>query len=91
MIYRRIHFNITRALTTVNSKIFARIFFSGIALKTHCDVQKSQTWHDLPISVNDRVIDIANSRGFDFHEASHMRKLNYTKISEFTLTADLQS
>ena len=40
----------------VNSKIIARILFSQIALRHICDVKNSRLWHDLPVSVNDRLI-----------------------------------
>ena len=63
----------------MNSEIFARILFSRIALRHICDVKKSRTGHDLPISVNDS--DIANSRGFDFPESSHMRSFAKIKFS----------
>ena len=36
----------------VNSKIFAIILFSRIALKDICDFKNSQLRHDLPASVN---------------------------------------
>ena len=41
---------------TVNSEIFARILFSRIVLKHIGDVLNSRPRHDLPNSVNDRVI-----------------------------------
>ena len=36
---------------TVNPEILARILFSRMGLKDN-----SRLWHDLPISVNDRII-----------------------------------
>ena len=42
---------------TVNPEIFARILFSQIALKKYLkQVKYSRLGHDLPISVNNRVI-----------------------------------
>ena len=42
-------------------------FLFAKSVKRHIhDVKELRTGHDLPISVNDS--DIANSRGFDFHE-----------------------
>ena len=44
-------------LNTVNLEIFAGILFHQIALKRHiCDVKKLRTEHDLPMSVNNRMI-----------------------------------
>ena len=40
----------------VNLEIFARILFSRIALKTYLGSLNLQLGHDLPISVNDRLI-----------------------------------
>ena len=54
---------------TVNSEIFARTLFSPISLNYICDVNKSRLEHDLPVSVNNRVI----SRGFYFHKTSYIR------------------
>ena len=47
-------------ISTVNSEIFA-----------NCDVKESRLGHDLPISVNDRVI-LSFLEDFIFHEISHM-------------------
>ena len=48
---------------------FAGILFSRMALKRHiCDVKNSRQRHDLPLSVNDRVISI-------FHEGFIFTKL----------------
>ena len=56
-----------KPMHTVNMEIFAGILFSRIAFK---DIfVKLKNWrlgHDLPISVNNRVI----SRGFYFHVTS---------------------
>ena len=41
---------------TVDSEIFARILFSPKALRLISDVKNSGLRHDLPISINDRVI-----------------------------------
>ena len=41
---------------TVNPEIFARILFSRIELKDIFDAKYSRLGHDLPLSVNDRVI-----------------------------------
>ena len=58
---------------SVNSEIFARILFSRIALK---HIKKSQLEHDLPTSVNGRVI-LSLREGFIF-----------AKISEFTVFSE---
>ena len=51
-----------------------------IFVKRHiCDVKNLRLWHDLPISVNDRVI--APSQGFCLHETSHLRSFVKTKPS----------
>ena len=48
---------VARLLSTVNLEIFARILFSAKSVKRHiCDVKISRLGHNLPISVNDRVI-----------------------------------
>ena len=58
-----IPFNIT---SSVNSKLFARILFSGTALKRHiCLIKNSQLGHDLPTSLNNRGIS-AFLEGFIF-------------------------
>ena len=41
---------------TVNSEIFVRILYLGIASKDICHVKNSRLGHDLPASVNERVI-----------------------------------
>ena len=42
---------------TVNPEFFARILFSGIAIKRHiCDSKNSRLGHDLHTSGNDSVI-----------------------------------
>ena len=44
-------------LTSVNSEMFARIFIVPNNLKRHiCDVKNSRQEHDLPTSVNGRMI-----------------------------------
>ena len=51
---------------TVNLEFFARILFSQKSIKRHiCDVIKSRLGHDIPISVNDRVI-LPLQDGFNF-------------------------
>ena len=57
--------------STVNPEIFAK------SIKRHiCHVKKSRLGHDLPTSVNDRVINFTILRGFYFHETSHPRKIS---------------
>ena len=53
------------------------IIFAKSIERHICEVKKSLLWHDLPISVNDRVI-FTISGGFYFHETSHLR--SFTKI-----------
>ena len=60
--------------STVNSEIFVRILFLRTVLK---DIKKSQLGHNFPISVNDKS-DFIISRGFYFHETSHMQ--SFAKI-----------
>ena len=55
-----------RVCITVNSEIFARIFFLRIVFKHIFAMLKSQLGHDLPLSVNNS--DFAISRGFYIHE-----------------------
>ena len=70
-------------LDAVNSEIFARILLSRMAFKRHiCDVRNSRQRHNLPISVNDRVI------GFYFHETSDMR--SFAKIKHSLKFPNLQ-
>ena len=54
---------------TVNSEIFARILFSRKVLSHICDLKNLRLGHDLPISVNDRVI-VQNREDFIFTEVS---------------------
>ena len=64
-------------LTTVNSEMFL------YNVKRHiCQVKNSQQGHDLPLSVNDRVI----SQGLYFHETSHM----FVKIKPLRNFSNLQ-
>ena len=45
------------SIYTVISEFFARFFFIANSVERHiCDAKKSRPVHDLPISVNDRVI-----------------------------------
>ena len=60
---------------TVNSEIFERILFSQIALKDiFVTLKNSRLRHDLPISVNDRVI-------LPFHEDFIFAKLCICEVS----------
>ena len=62
-------------VVTVNPENFAIILFFANSVKIHiCTTKKSRLGHDLPISVNDRLI----LEGFYFHEISHMG--NFAKI-----------
>ena len=67
--------------TTVNSEIFAK------SIKRHiCDVQTSQLRHDLPLSVNDRVILL-------FREGLIFTKLRICEVSRnktLAKTSELQ-
>ena len=57
---------------------FRENFIYANNVKRHlCDVKKSRLKHDLHISVNDRAI----SRGFYFHETSHIRSFAKIKPS----------
>ena len=58
-----------------------RILFWRIALRHICDIKNSQLGHDLPISVNDRIIFPFGKNYAKFHENKTL-----TKISEFTVT-----
>ena len=70
--------------STVNSEIFVQTLFSRIALNViYGMLKKMRIGHDLPVSVNDRVI----SRGFYFHKTSLMR--SFAKISKFTVNATI--
>ena len=60
--------------TTVNSEIFTRIIFSGIALRHICDVRNWRLVHDIRISVNDRVI-------LPFREGFNFTKLRICEVS----------
>ena len=54
---------------------FRENFIFANSIKSHiCQVKISRLGHDSPISLNDRVI----SRGFYFHETSHVR--SFAKI-----------
>ena len=66
---------------TVNPEIFARFLFSRYALKDLFATLKFQLWHDLPISVNDRVISPFRE-DFVF---TKFREKKLAKISEFTV------
>ena len=61
-------------------------FIFANCIKRHsCDVKNLPLGHDLPSSVNDKMI----SRGFYFQETSHVRSFvkikPLPKISEFTV------
>ena len=56
LFYGDVCFLVSLPVHTVNPEIFARILFSRIALRHIWDVKNSRQGHDLPISVNDRVI-----------------------------------
>ena len=58
---------------TVNPEVFARILFSRIALRHIHDIQTLRLRHDLPISVNDRVIS-------PFSEGLIFRKLRICEV-----------
>ena len=75
-----------KSFITVNSEIFARIYFREKALSHICDVKNSRLEHGLPISVNNS--DCAKSRGFCFHETSHMR--SFAKIKTLRKFPNLQ-
>ena len=67
-------------LNTVNSEIFARILFSRIALKGHIwDIRNSRLGHDIPISVNDRVI-LPFHEGFNFTEIKTLAEIKPLRI-----------
>ena len=59
---------------------FRENFIFANSFKRHiCDVKNSRLGHDLPISVNDRVISaFLGGEGGYFHETSHMR--SFVKI-----------
>ena len=58
------------------------------SVKRHiCGIKKSRLGHDLPISVQDRVIS-PFSRGFNFHETSHMG--SFAKIKPSRKIPNLQ-
>ena len=60
---------------TVNSEIFARILFSRISVKDiFATLKISRLRHDLPISVNDRVV-------LPFHEDFIFAKLCISEVS----------
>ena len=60
---------------TVDSEIFARIFFFANSIKRHIsDVKNSQLRQDLPISINDRVI-------LPFREGFIFTKLRMCEVS----------
>ena len=64
-------------VNTVSKEIFGRILFSltVLKLKRHiCSVKNSLLGHDLPISVNDRVIS-------PFHEDSIFTEINICEVS----------
>ena len=52
-------------LFTVNSEIFARLFFANRDKRHSCDVKISRLGHDLPIPSKDRVI-VQNRKDFIF-------------------------
>ena len=68
---------------------FRESFVFAISVKSHiCGVKKSRQGHDLPISVNDRVIS-AFREDFIFHETSHMR--SFAKIKPSRKFPNLQN
>ena len=67
---------------TVNLEIFARILFSGIALKNACNVKHLRLGHDLLILVNDRVI--SPIREDFFHEISHAKFRENKTLPKFS-------
>ena len=64
---------------TVNPEIFARILFSRIALKTYLRRQKFATraWCT---NISKRQSDYAISRGFYFHETSHIPSRKFPNL-----------
>ena len=66
--------------STVDSEIFARILFSGIALKDISDVKNLRLKQDLPISINNRVV-LSFREGFIFTKLHEV----LAKFSEFTV------
>ena len=71
----------------VELPLFARILFSQIALKNICDVKKSRLGHDLPLSVNDRMISPLRE-GFILAKYAKFREnKTLANISEFTVYA----
>ena len=83
---------------TVNSKIFVRIYFFNSVKRHICNLENSQFGHDLPTSINNRVICLPFREGFHFHKTSHLRSfvkirlkqiffnLQYRKILSFSLS-----
>ena len=84
------HFSPTRLINSKNTSIRVRspanckfgispenLIFANSVKRYICNVENSWPWHELPTSVNDRVI----SPWFYFHESSHMRSLAKTKPS----------
>ena len=65
-----------RFLHSVNSEIFARFFFANSVNIYISDILNSRLKHDLPISVNDRVI-LPFCEDFTF--AKHMRSFAKNK------------
>ena len=66
-----------------NSGNFRENFiFANSDIKHICDAKNSRLVHDFPIS------DFAISRGFDFHETSHMR--SFAKIKPSRKFTNLQ-
>ena len=72
----------------VNPEILAIIFIFANSLKRHiCDVKSSQLGHDIPISVNNRVI-LPFSKGFIFmklHICEVSRNKTLARIIKFTV------
>ena len=66
---------------TVDSEIFARVFFFANSIKRHIsDVKNSRLRQDLPISINERVI-LPFREGFIFTKLRTMRSFAKIKSS----------
>ena len=55
--------------------------FANSVKRDICHIKNSRLGHDIPTSVNDS--DIAISRGFYFHETSHMRSFAKITLAKF--------
>ena len=74
-----------RESTSVNSEIFARIFFAKSVRRHICDIKNSLLEHD----ISKHWADFAISRGFlfsrNFADSKFRENKTIAKISEFTV------